>query len=141
MRALHINDAGLVAQARSGDSDAFEMLVRVYEGPLRSQLLVALGDAATADDLVQESFLLAYRKLLAFDLSLPFFPWLKGIAANLLRNQIRNSIVHGSQASDHVPRVFPRRRSSGHRERGLHDPHLESRARPLTLGNSERKLN
>jgi DNA-directed RNA polymerase specialized sigma24 family protein len=58
-------DQSLVARALLGDDRrAFEQLVRRHQGMVRAQLCRLLhGDEAAADDLAQETFLLAWRKL------------------------------------------------------------------------------
>ena len=46
-----------------------------------------LGSSAEADDVVQETWLTAVRRIRAFDPERgPFAAWLRGIAANVLRN-------------------------------------------------------
>jgi RNA polymerase sigma-70 factor (ECF subfamily) len=87
--AVKKSEADIVALARDGDPEAFEGLVRIHEGRVRSFFAVHLRDPAQADDLSQETFVLAYRRLSAFDPTLPFYPWLKGIALNVLRNDRR----------------------------------------------------
>lgn len=78
-----------IEEARRGDRRAFDEIVRRYEGRVRSYFASRVRDPHHADDLVQETFVVACRKLSSFDLSLPFFPWLKGIAGNLLKNDLR----------------------------------------------------
>lgn len=58
-------DRALVARVLLGDDrNAFEQLLRRHQGMVRAQLRRLLqGDAAGADDLAQETFLLAWRKL------------------------------------------------------------------------------
>jgi RNA polymerase sigma-70 factor (ECF subfamily) len=75
-------DQALVARVRlCGDRNAFEHLVRRHQGMVRAQLRRLLhGDAATADDLAQETFLLAWRKLDQFRGDARFSTWLHRIA-------------------------------------------------------------
>ncbi|NJM06289.1 sigma-70 family RNA polymerase sigma factor [Candidatus Gracilibacteria bacterium] len=49
-----------------------------------------LGDAAEAEDVVQETFIRALRALGSFNTQRPLQPWLFGIAANLARNRQRS---------------------------------------------------
>ncbi len=51
--------------------------------------MAALRNAAQADDLVQEAFLVAWSNLDRYDRSLPFGPWVRGIAARLIWNHRR----------------------------------------------------
>lgn len=48
----------------------------------------AIGDASAAEDLVQETFLLAYRKRGEYRRGEPFGAWLRGIARNLARRHL-----------------------------------------------------
>jgi RNA polymerase sigma-70 factor (ECF subfamily) len=75
-------DRALVARVLLGDDrHAFEQLLRRHQGMVRAQLRRLLhGDAATADDLAQETFLLAWRKLDQFRGDARFSTWLYRIA-------------------------------------------------------------
>jgi len=75
-------DQSLVARALLGhDRRAFEQLVRRHQGMVRAQLRRLLhGDEAAADDLAQEAFLLAWRKLDQFRGDAKFSTWLYRIA-------------------------------------------------------------
>lgn len=75
-------DQALVARVLLGDDRrAFEQLVRRHQGMVRAQLCRLLhGDEAAADDLAQETFLLAWRKLDQFRSEARFSTWLYRIA-------------------------------------------------------------
>lgn len=75
-------DRALVARVLLGeDRHAFEQLLRRHQGMVRAQLRRLLhGDAAAADDLAQETFLLAWRKLDQFRGDARFSTWLYRIA-------------------------------------------------------------
>lgn len=90
-------DAALVERAvRDADPRAFEMLVRRHQGLVRAQLRRLLGpDAAMADDLAQEAFVLAWRKLEQFRQDARFSTWLYRIAHSCFLQFLRSQ---GSQA-------------------------------------------
>ena len=75
-------DRALVARVLAGDRrGAFEQLLRRHQGMVRAQLRRLLhGDVAAADDLAQEAFLLAWRKLDQFRGDARFSTWLYRIA-------------------------------------------------------------
>jgi len=75
-------DRALVARVLlTDDRRAFEQLVRRHQGMVRAQLVRLLqGDRARADDLAQETFLLAWRKLGQFRGDARFSTWLYRIA-------------------------------------------------------------
>lgn len=75
-------DQALVARALlTDDRRAFEQLLRRHQGMVRAQLRrLTHGYAARADDLAQETFLLAWRKLHQFRGEARFSTWLYRIA-------------------------------------------------------------
>lgn len=75
-------DAALVARAlQSGDKAAFGQLIRRHQGMVRAQLRrLTAGDHSWADDLAQETFMLAWRKLDQFRGQAQFATWLYRIA-------------------------------------------------------------
>jgi RNA polymerase sigma factor (sigma-70 family) len=99
-------DAALVERAvRDADTRAFEMLVRRHQGLVRAQLRRLLGhDAAMADDLAQETFVLAWRKLEQFRGDARFATWLYRIAHSCflqwLRSQDRQAQPLAPDAGD-----------------------------------------
>lgn len=83
------NLADLVIRARKGDLLAFEQIVRSEQDSVRAYLAVRMTRSDEAEDLAQETFVLAHRQLDSFDEHRPLKPWLLGIAHNLLRNHLR----------------------------------------------------
>src|ERR1700691_90164 len=76
-----MNDSDLVARALAGDGAAFGALVRQHQSMLRGFLRrLPRGDWALADDLAQETFLEAWRKLAQFRGDGSFAGWLTRIA-------------------------------------------------------------
>ena len=78
-----------IERAQSGDLGAFGNIVRAEQDRVRAYFAVRLARSGEAEDLAQEVFLIAFRKLHEFEPSRPIRPWLKGIAHNLLRNHVR----------------------------------------------------
>ncbi|MAE75374.1 MAG: RNA polymerase factor sigma-70 [Planctomycetes bacterium] len=63
--------------------ELFEILVREHEPRLRAFVNSLVRDPAGVDDVVQESFLVAWRNLYRYDRGKPFGPWLRGIGRRL----------------------------------------------------------
>ena len=83
-----------MAEALAGSQSAFERIVRRYQGPIISLILRVLGekgDRALAEDLAQETFVKAYRKLAAFDTTRRLSSWLFRIAHNTTIDALRRS--------------------------------------------------
>lgn len=76
-------------QALAGDAAGFEALMRRYHGALGRMLRAIVRNPEDTEDLLQETFLRAYRYLHRFDPGRPFGPWLMCIGANLARNHLR----------------------------------------------------
>ena len=89
-----ISDAQLVARARGGaDEEAFRLIVERYQAAIRGFLRRLLsGDHSTADDLAQDTFLLAYRKLHTLRNARGLASWLHSIA---YRQFLQHTRKHG----------------------------------------------
>lgn len=77
--------------------DLFEILTREHIDSVRAFLLGSLRDTVAAEDVLQETFLVAWRILDRYDRKLPFGPWVRGIAAKLVlnwRRKLGRSRVH-----------------------------------------------
>ena len=69
----------IVTQARSGDRRAFAQLVDAYWRPAFGIAFQQLGNAADAEDIVQDSFLKAFQHLPDLEQGDRFVPWLFSI--------------------------------------------------------------
>ena len=79
-----VTDAQLIARVVvNDDRHAFSELVRRYQSGVRATLRrLTAGNHALAEDLAQESFMLAYRNLKSFRQEARFSTWLYRIATN-----------------------------------------------------------
>jgi RNA polymerase sigma-70 factor (ECF subfamily) len=75
-----VSDLDLVRLAQAGDADAFGELVDRNRRAVFRAALAAAGSAAEADDIAQEAFVTAYRKLSSFRGESAFRTWLLAIA-------------------------------------------------------------
>jgi RNA polymerase sigma factor (sigma-70 family) len=84
-----------------GDKHAFDKLVRRHQSRVRAQLRRLLGDNWThADDLAQETFVLAWRKLEQFRGESRFSTWLYRIAHSCFLQFLRNRATQQKLALD-----------------------------------------
>src|SRR5579863_9514495 len=86
---MELNDALAVSRARSGDTDAFRVLVERHSRSLFRLAFRMTGNQQDAEDVVQESFLRAYKQLGKFDERASFGTWLYRIAANCSLDLVR----------------------------------------------------
>lgn len=83
------DEAGLAKRARSGDHDAFKILVRRH-WPALIQAARGMNVPATdVDDVVQDAFVAAWGSLEAYDPARSFRAWLFAIALNKMRDHLR----------------------------------------------------
>lgn len=84
-----MTDTAAVALAREGDSDAFRGLVERHSRAVYRLAHRMTGNAQDAEDVVQETFLKAYRQLGRFESRANFGTWLHRIAVNCSIDLIR----------------------------------------------------
>src|SRR3954462_6346766 len=83
-------DAAAVALARDGDSEAFRGLVERHSRAVYRLAHRTTGTPEDAEDVVQETFLKAYRQLSRFESRANFSTWLHRIAVNCSIDLIRS---------------------------------------------------
>jgi RNA polymerase sigma factor (sigma-70 family) len=97
-------EISLVALAMSGDDRAFEELVRRRQGTIRRLMRQLSGDWSLADDLAQEAFLMAWRKLRTLRSTGAFGGWIRRIAVNVFLQYLRragSAIQDSGEVSSH----------------------------------------
>jgi RNA polymerase sigma-70 factor, ECF subfamily len=82
-------DEELVARSVDGDVDSFNQLILRWERPIYALAYRTIGREEDARDIVQDTFLRAYRALPGFKGQAKFSSWLYRIALNLCRDWIR----------------------------------------------------
>jgi RNA polymerase sigma-70 factor (ECF subfamily) len=87
---MECNDLGLVARTRAGDTDAFRVLVERHSRALFRLAYRMTGNQQDAEDVVQDSFLRAYKQLARFDERASFGTWLYRIAVNCSLDLVRS---------------------------------------------------
>jgi RNA polymerase sigma-70 factor, ECF subfamily len=97
--------SAVLARARQGDSEAFRALVEQHSRSAFRLAFRMMGNEQDAEDVVQESFLRAYRQLGRFESRANFGTWLYRIVANcsvdLMRSkQARHDQVRGDSLDD-----------------------------------------
>jgi RNA polymerase sigma-70 factor (ECF subfamily) len=81
-------DQLLVERVQRGDKKAFELLVSKYQRKLMRLVSRLVHDQAEAEDVVQESFIKAYRALVNFRGDAAFYTWLYRIGINTAKNHL-----------------------------------------------------
>ena len=102
---MEADDAAVVARARGGDPGAFRDLVESHSRHLFHLAYRITGNESDAEDVVQETFLKAYRALPRFEPRANLGTWLRRIAANqaldVMRARRRQGLrAHGSGSAE-----------------------------------------
>jgi len=85
------SDSQLIAAVRRGNDHAFEQLYRRYSAAIARFVGSRVRDRGRAEDLVQEIFLSALRRLRATNTDITFRPWIFEIAKNAAIDHYRRT--------------------------------------------------
>jgi RNA polymerase sigma-70 factor (ECF subfamily) len=86
---MEVEAGSAVERARSGDSDAFRLLVEQHSRAIFRLAFRMTGNEQDAEDVVQETFLRAYKQLDRYEARSSFATWLFRIASNYSLDLIR----------------------------------------------------
>lgn len=92
-------DEQLAAGVGRGSRADVAALVARYRRPLFGFLLLRVGDRALAEDLTQEAFVRALRRISTYRPSSPFKPWLYAIALNLARDHAKRADTRHTESA------------------------------------------
>ena len=94
------DELALVERCRRGDLAAFEQIYRAHSGRLYSVAYRMVGNVADAEDLLQDIFLAAHRKLDSFRGDSALGTWLYRLATNLCLDHLRSRGTRSSALTD-----------------------------------------
>ena len=122
------SDHELVQDARGGDKQAFEALVRRYSERAFRAAYRILRDPSASEEIMQEAFIKAYKGLRAFESRSSFYTWLYRIVVNLaLDRRRRDARAPSVEWEDSVAsRIDPRATGPA-----SFNPELDSRRRQV----------
>ena len=109
MEGRPLEDEELAERAKARDLDAYEEIVRRYQGLMVRAAYLVTGSTHEAEDAAQEAFVKAFGAIGRFRRGAPLRPWLLRIVTNEARNRRRSS----SRRSGLQIRVAEDRRLSG----------------------------
>jgi RNA polymerase sigma-70 factor, ECF subfamily len=93
-------DNELVERCLNGDLGAFEDLYRQHSTRLYNLAFRMVGNAADAEDLLQDIFLTVYRKLESFRGASALGTWLYRLGMNVCLDRLRSKAARQDQATD-----------------------------------------
>jgi RNA polymerase sigma-70 factor (ECF subfamily) len=94
--------AELLQRCRSGDSLAWEALVRRYQARVYGLALSYVRNPEEARDVAQEIFVRIYRKLSSFNDQETFLPWLLRVGRNVCIDHLRRAKARGSDVNSPI---------------------------------------
>ena len=97
--AVQMDESALIRAAQSGDSRAFEELVRMYDQSVLRLALNLLRSPEDANDIYQEAFLRVYKNLHTFRFDCSFHTWLYRIVTNLCLDALRKRKVRKEEGT------------------------------------------
>lgn len=87
-----MDESATVRAAQAGDRQAFAALVGAHQARLRALVALSISDRDDILDVVQETFVDAWRGLPGFEAGREFGPWLRTICRNRVRQFLRQRI-------------------------------------------------
>jgi RNA polymerase sigma-70 factor (ECF subfamily) len=104
--AARQGDAALVERCRQGDLSAFEEIYAAHAGRLYSLACRMIGNRADAEDLLQDIFLAAHRKLDGFRGESALGTWLYRLAVNHCLDYLRSRAARTNQLTTPLDEEF-----------------------------------
>ncbi len=132
---------GTITMTSNQKRTAFAQFIREHQASLRSFLRVIGVQPDSVDDLAQETFMAAFRELDRFDADKDFGKWLRGIARNLTRNELRKSARRRRILDEDLTEHLLAEADSDHREDEFEETYFHSLRDCLErLPNKSRRL-
>ena len=105
-------DLVLVKRAKSGDYQAFDLLVLKYQSRLISTAFKFVKDVQIAEDIVQDSFIKAFKALESFREDSSFYTWIYRITVNTSKNFLvskkrKNELLNSDLSEDASYEIEP----------------------------------
>ena len=88
------NNNTLIYRAQAGDEEAFTALMREYYPLIYTIVIKIVDNPHDVEEVVQDSFLSAYRELTQLEDAVKFKSWLAEIARNCARQWVRKRRIH-----------------------------------------------
>jgi RNA polymerase sigma-70 factor (ECF subfamily) len=101
-QSIHIHQQ-LLDRCKKGESRAQFEIYQLYYKPMYTSSLRIVGVAAVAEDIMQESFLAAFRKLDSWRGEVTFGAWLKKIVINRSLDYLRKQKVEFEELKQNLP--------------------------------------
>ncbi|MBS4032263.1 MAG: RNA polymerase sigma factor [Clostridiales bacterium] len=88
---MTVDEKQLIRAARQGDQAAMELIFKIYVDKAVYLAFLITKDWTTAEDVVQDAFIRAFRNLKSFKEGRPFKPWFTKIVVNQAKSNIKKT--------------------------------------------------
>jgi RNA polymerase sigma-70 factor (ECF subfamily) len=92
----------LIGKAKSGDTDAFALLIKQYKDRVFRFAFGMLSDRMEAEDVMQEAFIKAYYSISRLESNYAFSSWMTRIVSNLCYDRIQKRKKENTVSSDQM---------------------------------------
>jgi len=99
-------ESGLAGRVLKGDLNAYGALIQEHQTSVFNVCYRITGNRQEAEDLTQEAFIRAFRKLSKYDSSRPFGPWMRTLAANLCYNHLKKARLQRVPLEDEKDQIM-----------------------------------
>lgn len=83
---MKTDDLEIVKQVQAGNKQAFDLLIKKYQGRIKRLIGRIVADIDSHDDITQETLIRAYKAINSFRGDSAFYTWLYRIAVNTAKN-------------------------------------------------------
>jgi RNA polymerase sigma factor (sigma-70 family) len=97
------SEASLIEALRKHDNDAFTYLYKYYKGALFTVILQLISNREIAEDVLQESFMMAWKNIDKYDAGKGrLYTWLYNVTRNCAINTLRSKNYKSQQKNDSI---------------------------------------
>lgn len=92
----------IIDRCKQGDRQAQTQLYKIYYKPMYNVSLRMIGDETEAEDIMQEAFLNAFRKIGSYEGKVSFGAWLKKIVVNRSLDYLKKKKIQFEEINDRM---------------------------------------
>jgi RNA polymerase sigma-70 factor, ECF subfamily len=111
-------DDAIISRVRRGDTRLYAEIVRRYRPEVRRVAMLMLADGLVTENVVQQTFIRAYERLDDFRRGQEFGRWIKAIARNLVRDELKKSSRERGRMALYRDYLLAKLSAEDHGERG-----------------------
>ncbi len=102
----HSNVLEIITRVLEGDTNDFGILIRKYHESVANFVAASFPSARRVEEIVEDVFVRVFFQLPTFDMERPFWPWLRGIARNVISEHLRREAREAKQRQAYTEHVL-----------------------------------